>query len=297
MVTTGIGRSASPAARLDGVRSMLFVPAGREKLVASAARRSCDGFILDLEDGVPADGKDHARQMLSANATELKKTGALVGVRVNRPWTLMLKDLEATVAASTDFVMLPKIEAPHEIEVVGEMLDELEAGTGVGRILITQIETATGICNMPEIARAKGARHAAMMLGPEDLALDLNALPNRAVMQPLGQSLVVAARSGGLVPVGSPGSVSETKDMQAYREQILLAKEMGFGMVVAIHPTQLDVIHAVFQPTAAEAEWAKAVVAANEAAGGKPFLFEGRMVDAPIVARARSVLRSVPTPA
>ncbi len=277
--------------RLTGIASLLFVPAGNDRLLASALNRPADGFVLDLEDAIPPEQKDAARQGLSADVTSLRSSGAQVGVRVNRPWTLLVPDLTACVAAGVDFVMVPKVDTPQFVVAVAEILRELGAPPQI--YTISQIESAVAFGRLTDIAAAAPERQAALMIGPEDLAVDLGAESSQTVMAVFAQMMVAAARGAGLVPIGSPGSIAEIGDMAAYWEQMELGRRMGFGAAVAIHPRQVDVINAVFTPSLEAVASAREIVTRDAEHGGQPFLHHGRMVDAPVVARAARTIALV----
>ena len=285
--------SSSGVNPLDGVASMLFVPTGNERLVASAIKRHTDAYILDLEDAIPADQKDTARNGLGADLASLKASGALVGVRVNRGWQMMARDVAAAIAGGADFIMMPKVEYGHECKVINDLLDEVIGAEAYDNpcFVLAQIETGEGVSNLGDIARADASRLAGLMLGPEDLAFDLRAVPTRSVLQGIAQQIVVAARAGGLVPVGFPGSIAEVADLEKYRSDIELAKDMGFGFAVAIHPNQLPILHEVFLPSERELTWAHRVIEGNSASGGRPFMFEGKMIDNPVVCRAERLVQ------
>lgn len=279
------------ADRLSGLASLLFVPAGNRRLLASAPRQSADAFIIDMEDAIPDADKAMARAGLVDDVSMLRGTRAHVGVRVNRPWTLMIPDLSAAVASGADFVMVPKVEEASDVRAVGAILAELDAAKEV--YVISQIESASALGRMAEIAAARPDRQASLMFGPEDLSLDLGAAALEAVLTAYAQQLVAAARSAALIPIGSPGSIAEVADMEAYRGQIERGSRMGFAAVGAIHPRQVEVINAVYTPSPEDEAAACEIVTQDQSHGGKPFMLEGRMIDAPIVSRARAtVLRA-----
>ncbi|QCO57756.1 CoA ester lyase (plasmid) [Pseudorhodobacter turbinis] len=278
------------ARRLDGVLSGLFVPAGNTRLLVSACAKKIASVVVDLEDAIPVEAKDTARAGLAADVATLRAGVGMIAVRINRPWRMMIRDIEAAVAAGADIIMVPKIEAASDVAIVSEILDEISPEGK--QVIISQIESAVGLLAMPQIARARPDRHAALMLGPEDLALDLRTDSSRDVMTPHAQALVLAARSGGLHAIGSPGSIAEINDMAAYQSQIEAGKKMGFDAVIAIHPKQISVIEEIYRTSTAEIAEAHAIVEGDRQNAGRPFMLNGKMVDAPVVARARRVLRT-----
>jgi citrate lyase subunit beta/citryl-CoA lyase len=285
--------SSSGINPLEAVASMLFVPAGNQRLVDSALKRRTSAYVLDLEDAIPPDHKDLARDALGADLSSLKQSGALVGVRVNRGWHMMARDVSAAIAGGADFIMMPKVEFGYECKVLNDLVDEVLGARARDNhcFVLAQIETGQGVINLGDITSAAVSRLAGLMLGPEDLALDLRAVPTRSVLKGIAQQIVVAARAGGLVPVGFPGSIAEVNDLERYRSDIELAKDMGFGFAVAIHPNQLPVLHEVFLPSERELNWARSVIKENSASGGRPFMFEGKMVDNPVVRRAQRLVQ------
>lgn len=278
-----------PAAlRLASVTSALFVPAGNTKLLDSASAKKVPAVIVDLEDAIPPQDKEQARSGLANDIARLRVGIQHISVRINKPWTLLFPDLKAAVEAGADAIMVPKVERGSDVRIVAEILDALSPdGT---QVIVSQIESALGLLSMPCIAQTRPDRHAALMLGPEDLALDLGAVSSPEVMTAHAQSLITAARSGGLMAIGSPGSIAEITDMESYRRQLEAGKRMGFDAVVAIHPKQLEAIDAIFRPSDAEITEARAVLQGDRDNSGRPFSLAGRMVDAPIVARARRLL-------
>lgn len=277
----------SAARRIDGLTSALFVPAGNDKLIQSAIDKHIGAVVVDLEDAIPPPQKEQARRGLADNIKLLRQSATTVMVRVNQPWTMQLRDIEAAVNAQSNAIMIPKVESATSIQVAADILDELN---DTNNVLISQIETARGLLAMQAIAEAKPDRHAALMLGPEDLALDLGSASSRETMTPHAQALITAARACGLHAIGSPGSITEIHDMEAYTNQVEAGKRMGFSAVVAIHPRQLTAIASVYKISTADADAAAAIVRENDKHQGRPFMWNGEMVDAPIVERARGLL-------
>src|SRR5665213_225119 len=117
--------------RLPIWRSMMFVPVNVEKFVEGAHTRGADVIILDLEDSILPKDKAHARTLVASAAPRVARSGAEVVVRVNRPWRLCLRDLEALVSAPIYGLLLPKTENAQHVRLVAEVLDELEAERGL----------------------------------------------------------------------------------------------------------------------------------------------------------------------
>lgn len=275
-------------------RSLLYVPAHQERFVERAHERGADAVILDLEDGVPPADKDAARAALAASVRSVSRSGAAALVRVNSAWTLAWRDLKSAVAAGASGVVLPKVRGDGSVNVISDYLSELEleAGAEVGTTLILAIlEDAKGMLAAREVAACR--RVVALIPGNEDLALDLGVEPEPDVMRSTHSLLLLAARAEGKLALGTLGSPAGFGDLNAYRERVLLSRRFGFSGGTCIHPSQVPILNEVYAPSAQEVEWARRVVAASEAAGGDVTQLEGRMVDRPVVERARAVLRRV----
>ena len=143
--------------RLPIWRSMLFVPVNVDKFVDNAHTRGADAIILDLEDSILPRDKERARTLVSGAATKVARAGADVVVRVNRPWRLCLRDLEAVASREICALMLPKTESAEHVRLVAEVLDELEAERGLPQghtRLVLMIESASAFFRAQEIAAA-----------------------------------------------------------------------------------------------------------------------------------------------
>ena len=276
-------------------RSMMFVPVNVDKFVDSAHTRGADAIILDLEDSILPKDKERARTLVAAAAPKVARSGADVLVRVNRPWRLCLRDLEAVVSAQICALMLPKTESADHVRMVAEVLDELEAERGLPRghtRLVTMIESAAAFFRAPEIAAAH-ARVVALTLGAEDFALSVGMVPEAEGLFYPKQQIVIAARAAGVLPLGFIGTVADYKDLEAFRATARRSRRLGFMGASVIHPSQIAILNEEFRPSEDEVQRARKIVGAFEsAAGGNQGAIEvdGKMVDIPVVERARAVL-------
>lgn len=272
-------------------RSLLYVPAHKTEMVAGAHKRGADAIILDLEDGVPEDAKDAARASLQGAVSSIAAEGADVLVRVNKPWNLAWLDIQAAVEAGASALLLPKVADACQPAVISSYLDDLGPDAGmVG--LVVLIESAAGLWNLEGLTLSS-PRLLALVPGNEDLATDLGILPEPERMLQVYLPVLVAARARGLRVYGTLGGSADFRDLAGYRRRVALSKEWGFSGATCIHPSQVQVIHEVYEPGEAELRTAKHIVEAFEAGGGDPVALEGRMVDRPIYLRARRLLRQL----
>jgi len=276
-------------------RSMLFVPAVNQRFVDGAAGRGADAIILDLEDSIAPSQKQAAREALAGAIPIVAKGGADVLVRLNRPWRVLVRDLEAAVMPGVSALMVTKADSPEFVQDVAGVVSELEAERGLPAEeirLVVLVETAAAFFRMDEIARAH-PRIAAINLGAEDFALSAGMVPEPEGLLYPKQRIVFAARAAGVQPLGFVGSIAEFKDQEAFRAIVRRSRKLGFVGASCIHPLQVRVLNEEFGIEVAEVERAERMVATYEAAlaaGTGAVQFEGKMIDVPVVERARALL-------
>ena len=280
---------------LPAWRSLMFVPIVRDKFVASAHTRGADGIILDLEDSVPEAAKEGARGLVPAAAREVGKSGADVLVRINRPWHQAFRDVEAAVCPGVMALMCPKVESPEHLRVIAELLDALEAARGlpIGHTrLVALIETADAYFRTREIAKAT-PRLVALSLGAEDFALSVGMEPIGETLQAPKQSVIIAARSAGIIPLGFMGTVADFQDTEAFRDVVRRSRKFGFVAASCIHPSAVPVLNEEYGVSPQAAAQARRMIAAYDEAiqrGIGAVTFEGKMIDVPVVERAKAML-------
>jgi citrate lyase subunit beta/citryl-CoA lyase len=259
--------------------TFLFVPGDRPDRFAKAVDSGADVVILDLEDAVALTNKvDALAHVIDALTPGSASIRALV--RVNAQATYLAQELVAlrALVAQPDHgllgVMHPKTESTNDLEA---MYREL------GLPVVALIETAAGIANANDIARAPGV--ARLAFGAVDFARDVNAT-EPAVFDVARAQIVIAARAAGLVaPIDSP-AVS-IHDFDLVETESRRAAAFGFGAKMCIHPAQVPAIVAGFTPSDDQVAWATQVVALE----GSATQLDGEMIDKPVVDRAKSILR------
>ena len=278
-------------------RSLLFVPATSERFIAKGPEVGADGLILDLEDSVAASAKASARAAAPDIVRGFAARGIDTLVRINRPWRLAVRDLEAVVIPELTALLCPMVDSAEHVVALGETVAEIEAERGIpsGRIrLCLAVETAKGYLNLREIARAD-SRSVAISLGSEDFGLSMGMVGDEETLYGPKQQVVACARESGLLPMGFVGSIADFRDVEAFRRIVRRSKKMGLKGATCIHPNQVRVCNEEFGPTEAETEEARRIVAAYDdalARGEGAITVDGRMVDVPVADRARAVLRT-----
>ncbi len=276
-------------------RSLLYVPANVPRFVERAHERGADAIILDLEDSVPPAQKAEARAALAEAAGKVARNGAGVLVRINQPLALAVPDIEAAIAAGVAGLMITKAAGASHLHLIDEMVSELETKYGLapgGTMLFPVIETLRGFQAMAAIFAAS-ARNVAALLGTEDFALDCGMEPDADTLAAPQQQLVIAARAAGLAPYGFIASIADFSDTARFREVVARSRRFGFAGAACIHPTQVRIVNEAYTPTPDEIERSERIVAADDAArraGRGSASVDGRMIDAPVVERARRAL-------
>ncbi len=280
---------------MERMRSWLFVPGHRQKMIDKAPGRGADALIYDLEDAVPPNEMDAARRKVGA-ALDAAKEGPRRFVRIHGAGHgAMDGDLRAVVRPGLEGLVLPKVDRPEDVLTVDRSLTERESEADMrpGCVrLAAMIESAVGLIQAPAIA-ASSPRLVALMFGAEDFAVDLGLFSFREgeLMSYARSALVVAAASARLEPVDKV--YLDFRDPDGLARETQAARGLGFSGKTLIHPAQIEVVHRVFRPTDEEVESARRVVEAFEAAPEEGTMaVDGRMVDLPVVKRARWILRS-----
>jgi len=276
-------------------RSLLYVPVNVEKYVEKAHTRGADCILLDLEDSVPVAEKDKARKLVAQAASRVRRGGADVAVRINRPDSMAARDLEALVGPDVNGIAVTKVDDAAHLRRLDGLVAKLEAKRGLApghTRFIAMVETPAAFFRMPEIAGAV-ERTVAMDIGGEDFALETGMEPTEEALLMPKQQMIFAARAAGIMPLGYIASVASFGDIEAFRRMVKRSRQYGFLGASCIHPAQVTVVNEEYSPSAEEVAHAKRVIEGNAkaaAAGRASFAIDGKMVDVPVVVRAERLL-------
>lgn len=276
-------------------RSCLSVPARPPAKLDKGPALIADEVIVDLEDSVPLDLKQEAREAVAVALRTLSWEAAAVTVRVNGVSTRWCEDdVEAAVAAGErlDSIVVPKVERAEDVAFVERLLANVEAEVGRARRVGIQalIETALGLRNAPEIAEASD-RLEALILGPADMSVSLGfPSPEEGPRWDYVRgALLVAARAAGLQAIDGP--YLQVSDLDGLRESAARAREFGYDGKWALHPAQVGPLNEAFAPTPPEVEHARAIIEALEHEPGRgAVMLEGEMIDEASRKRAEQLL-------
>ena len=292
-------------------RMIHFFDPGNPRMAAKvpAMAGQCDVLLGNLEDAIPSDRKEAAREGLIEIAKNTDFGDCQLWTRVNSldsPWLLDdLTRLVGEIGDKLDVIMIPKVEGPWDIHFVDRLLALLEARHGLKRPLLIHalLETALGVANVEAIAGAS-PRMQGMSLGPADLAASrrmkttrvggghpgylVRADPDPAddsAPRPTAQQdlwhytmarMVDACASHGILPYYGP--FGDIADLQACEDQFRNAFLLGCVGAWSLHPAQIAIARKVFSPPVVEVRWAQKVIAAMGDGTGA-VMIDGKMQD------------------
>ena len=218
-------------------------------------------------------------------------------VRVNRPWRLLVRDLEAAVIPGVAALMLTKVDSPEHVLACAEIVAELEAERGLpAGVLkfIALVENAAGFFRIEQIAKAHPSRRRAQPgVGGFRAPMSACSRSRKGCSTPSSRRSSPRGRPASC-RMGFVGSIADFRDQDAFRAIVRRSRQLGFMCASAVHPLQVSVLNEEFSPDPAEVERAERMIAAYDDAYAKGLgavQFEGAMIDVPVVERARSVVR------
>jgi malyl-CoA/(S)-citramalyl-CoA lyase len=292
-------------------RMIHFLDFSNEKMVAKVPdiAPTVDILLGNLEDAVPVDRKEAARDGLITVGKEMELGDTQLWTRVNAlesPW--VLDDITQVVSEIGDklsVMMIPKVEGAWDIHYVDRLLAQLEARAGLDHpILIHAIlETSLGVSNLEEIAAAS-PRIQGMSFGPADLAASRRMKTTRVggghpgyrtiadpdpdnpdAERPSYQQdpwhysiarMVDACTSVGALPFYGP--YGDIKDVEGCETQFRAAFLLGCVGAWSLHPVQIDIAKKVFSPDPEEVAFARKVIEAIPDGRGV-HMIDGKMQD------------------
>jgi citrate lyase subunit beta / citryl-CoA lyase len=276
------------------IRSMLYVPASSQRFIAKAHERGADAIILDLEDSVAPSEKEKARAGLGEAVPAVSRNGAKVLVRINSSEDMMLADAEAACRAGAFGLFVSKASHPNILERLDRHLQEIENAMPQRQktVLVPMIEDPGAVLDARAIAGAT-CRVFGLITGSEDLATTMGAEPTSDVLRVPKLLVHLAAKAAGVLSFGFVFSQTHFRDLAGVASAAREARSFGFDGATCVHPSAIPILNETFSPSAEEIARATRMVAAYEqslAAGKGACVFDGKMIDVPMVTRARALL-------
>lgn len=278
------------------LRTLLFTPGHNKKLIGKALDSEADCVVLDLEDAVPDNCKQTAREVIRETLTTVKRDNQTVMVRINPLESgLTLLDLDEVACRQLDGIIFPKAYCADDIKALDAQLSlkERTLGLETGHFnIIILIETPKSVMNCMEMAGAS-SRVIGLLYGCEDFLTDMEGFHG-----PEGRSLLVprhltsmAARAAGIVPIDTP--YVQVKDNDGFEKHITQGRELGFEGILVMTPRQIEIARRMYSPSPKEVKDARHVVTlASEASeNSKGIAMSGNVfVSPPTLKRAQKTL-------
>ena len=277
-------------------RSMLFLPGNTPNMLINGNCLGADAVIFDLEDAVSPNEKDAARILVRNTMRYMDFRGCEIIVRINSIDTVFWKkDIDAILPQQPGLILLPKTSSAADVLEADAYITQVEEKLGFAKNtvgLMPLIETAMGVENAFAIASAT-KRVKALFLGAEDLTADLQCKRTKEgrEIEYARTRLVVAARAAGVDVYDTP--FTDVNDDEGILKDASYAKALGFTGKASISPRHVEVINAVFSPSQKDVDYAYEVmeaIALAEQQGKGAIALHGKMIDAPIVNRAKQTI-------
>ena len=277
-------------------RSMLFLPGNNPNMLINGNCLGSDAVIFDLEDAVSPAEKDAARILVRNTMRYMDFRGCEIIVRINSIDTpYWQQDLDMILPQQPGLILLPKTGSARDVQEADAYMTKLEQQLGLAPNtvgLMPLIETALGVENAFAIATAT-ERVQALFLGAEDLTADLRCKRTKEgrEIEYARTRLVMAARAAGVEVYDTP--FTDVNDDEGIRKDAAYAKALGFSGKASISPRHVGVINEVFSPSQADIDYSYEVmdaIALAKEQGKGAIALRGKMIDAPIVARAEQTI-------
>lgn len=275
-------------------RSRLYLPGNEPKFYPNAGLHKPDGIILDLEDSVAPTEKEAAQLLVRNALRSIDFYSAERMVRINQ-LPKGLDDLKYIIPHNVHVILIPKVESADQIKEVEINVKRLKKEFKIKSDIFFMpiIESAMGVINSFEIAYAS-KYNCALAVGLEDYTSDLGVeRTNEGKESIFARSMIInAAKAAKIQAIDTV--FSDVSDMDGLKESVLEAKSTGFEGKGCIHPRQVQIVNEAFLPNEAEIDKAKKIVLAFEEAEAKGLgvvSLGSKMIDAPVVKRARRIVK------
>jgi citrate lyase subunit beta/citryl-CoA lyase len=280
-------------------RSLIFIPSNSRRFIDKSMTLNADIVCFDLEDSVPLNEKNAARQMIIEILKHRHQYKTNVYIRINSIDSGMaFSDLEEIIQNGVDGIVMPKVNDDKQVlDIIGS-ISNLEDKRGIekGSIkLMPSIESAKGVVSAYSIAKVD-ERVNALIFGVFDFLYDmgLDYAESDGIEYTYARGKIpVDAKAAGIAAIDSIWQ--KVDDNDGLIKDAIIAKRLGYSGKSIIHPRQIEPVHKVFMPTKNEIEWAKKVIEAlgqtMEKGNGKGAVkLEGKMIDAVHYKQAKAIL-------
>ncbi|KAI5305279.1 RNA polymerase II mediator complex subunit [Ascosphaera pollenicola] len=282
-------------------RSFLYVPGSSERMLVKSRGLKADCVVYDLEDSVTPHKKPEARHLVKKelDSSPFPRGIKERAVRVN-PVSSGYGETDLTYmlqSQNLSTVVVPKVESASDVSVITDIIshgaakqDKAEAPTSI----IALIESAKAVMNLKEICAASPKHLSGLVFGAADFAADLSITQTPDLSEFLyARSAIVTAARAYRIPSVIDLVCTDFKTPKTLEEECQNGKILGFNGKQCIHPLQTQIVDRMFSPETAEVTWAVRIIIANtkaEAQGRGSWALDGKMIDAPVISKARAIV-------
>ena len=289
-------------------RSLIFIPGNNPRFLEKSKTINSDIICFDLEDSVPMDEKESARNLVNKTIQEINVMDQstkkiLVAVRINAPDTeLAIYDLKKIITEGIDIIVIPKVEDESQVINLSGMVKTLEQENNIQNNfikLIPSIESSLGVVNAYSIAKSD-QRISSLIFGIfdflHDMKIDTNDQEILTSFMYARAKVPVDARAAGIDSIDSIWQ--DINDSKGLEKDLALGKKLGYTGKCVIHPSQIDLVHKVFNPSLQDIQWAEKVISAldrsihDKTTKIGAINLEGKMIDAVHYKQAKRILES-----
>jgi len=289
-------------------RSLIFIPGNNPRFLEKSKAINSDILCFDLEDSVPMDEKESARNLVNKTIREINimdqsSKEILVTVRINAPGTeLAIYDLKKIITEGIDAIVIPKVENESQVINLSGIVKTLEKENNIQNNLIKlipSIESSLGVVNAYSIAKSD-QRISSLIFGIFDflhnMKIDTNDQEILTSFMYARAKVPVDARAAGIDSIDSIWQ--DINDSKGLEKDLALGKKLGYTGKCIIHPSQLDLVHKIFSPSLQDIQWAEKVISALDRSINDKTIkmgavnLEGKMIDAVHYKQAKRILES-----
>ncbi|MBX0314706.1 HpcH/HpaI aldolase/citrate lyase family protein [Planococcus glaciei] len=269
-------------------RSLMFTPGTNKERLLKSVSSEADALLWDLEDAVHPDEKAAARAVIQEALDELEdKPAKPIFLRVNQYGTeWYAEDVKLARHENVNGIMLPKAESARQVQ-------ETWDGMGANGELIVLVETAVGIVRLEDIFSNPNVSGVAF--GAIDYAVDADLTLTEAGLEAIyaRSRIVTYAKAAGIDGIYDT-VFADIHNTESLQKRAVSARALGFNGQMAVHPKQIETIHEVYSPSREDIDWAVTVLhhAEHEAKGAGVFMLDGKMVDRPIIEKAKQIYQA-----
>jgi citrate lyase subunit beta / citryl-CoA lyase len=278
------------------MRSWLYCPGNKPKMILNAHLYGADGLVFDLEDSVSEEQKDEARILVAQAFTEKTVPSDISAVRINsfdsEHWE---NDLKALIPAGVSIIRIPKVETAEQIQKINHLVSSLEKESGIEANSVTFqciFETPIGVENAFKIGRSSPRIHS-YSFGAEDYcaAVGINRGTNLLPLDYPRSRIASAAAAFGYNAYDTVWGF--LNDYEGLKADSARGKSLGYEGKSVIHPDQIEIVNSIFSPTPEEIKMARLILEKADSTKSGASAVNGRMIDRPVIIRAKKIIEIV----